>query len=108
MVKKQEEEEIYNLAFLLFVCNDHLFWLPNTFILATVFKLSLQESYTQSQSIYSLNKLAGEKQDKHIRKNSYWQKANHIALLIYFLDNSVELLKKYVRVNVIRCFYTVS
>lgn len=36
MVKKQEEEEIYNLAILLFVCNDHLFWLPNTFILVTV------------------------------------------------------------------------
>lgn len=74
MVKKQEEEEIYNLAFFLFVCNDHLFWLPNTFILVTVFKLSLQASYTQSQSIYSLNNLAGEKQDKPIRKNSYGRK----------------------------------
>ena len=69
--EKQEEEEIYNLAFLLFVCNDHLFWLPNIFILVTVFKLSLQVSYTQSQNIYSLNNLAGEKQDKPIRKNSY-------------------------------------
>lgn len=72
--EKQEEEEIYNLAFLLFVCNDHLFWLPNIFILVTVFKLSLQVSYTQSQSIYSLNNLAGEKQDKPIRKNSYGRK----------------------------------
>lgn len=41
------------------------------FILISVCKLSLLVSYTQSQSIYSLNSIAGKKQDTHIGNNSH-------------------------------------